>query len=421
MRLVRLGPEPTKVGTDIRAALRAWGEGSGVLGGVTVFGCTPPGSRQPLDAVMVLPRGIIVIVGVDLPEPASKLEAPLRTPWTVDGWPLVRAEGAVNPAFEALQSASALARSLQSRNIEPLPVTTIVAVGPYVGQVTQPTSDLHRGVRVLFPSTTSLLAGARELATYEHACAVEPTQRLLRVLDEQAGVSVAELTAEGFPDSVAPDMAAADTMLITKITDPTPAPSGAPFPRSSPRRFPRRAKLLALPAAILLTCGIVAALLLAGGWGDDSEAAENAQRIDGVAFVPRGTDHSTDCARHSFGDVRAWLREHTCRSLDRSVFGTEVVGKSAAVAVTDVELPDASSSGELHELLGTAGSGGFNDLVADGHEWERAPESFDDAAFTVRQRGNRIRVVQAVWADESSTPDDVRLRALAERGMRLNS
>src|SRR5213078_551156 len=94
------------------------------------------------------------------------------------------------------------------------------AVGPFVGQVTQPTNDLHRGVRVLHPSTTSILAAVRELATYPHSCAVNPARHLLEVLDEDtARLDDDELTAEGFSDTVTSDPASADTWQIPKVED----------------------------------------------------------------------------------------------------------------------------------------------------------------------------------------------------------
>lgn len=419
MRLVRLGQEPTKIGADIRVAVAAWGTGDGVLGGVAVFGCAPPGSSRPLDGVIVLPRGIIVVVGVDLPEPALKLEAPLQTPWVVDGWPMVRPEGAVNPAFEALQSASALARSLQSRGIEPLPVSAIVAVGPYVGQVTQPTNDLHRGIRVLYPSTTSILAAARELATYERACSVEATRSLLRVLDAQAGgSSVSELTAEGFPDEVTPDLATADTILITKITDGPPSPA---LPPPSPQRNKPRARLVALALTVVVTFAVLIALLVGGSGGEASGPAPHTQNVDGVAFERKAVVRGSNCARNSSGDVQAWFETHPCRSLTRLAFATEVSGRPAAVAVTDITMAGEPEAEELRALLDTTGTGGVTDLVAAGHRWEGGPDGFDNAARLVRRTGNEVRVVQAVWAGSGSEPSDIRLRALAEHGGRLTA
>ena len=116
---------------------------------------------------MVLPRGVLVVVGVDLPDPAVRLDAPLSGQWKTDGWPLVRPDGAVNPAAEAVATVGVIRRTLEEAQVEPLPVGTVVAVGPYVSQVHQPTSDLLRGVRILHPEPKTLLTAARELATHQ--------------------------------------------------------------------------------------------------------------------------------------------------------------------------------------------------------------------------------------------------------------
>lgn len=412
MRLVRLGAEATQVGADIRAAISAWGTGCSVLGGVAAFGCRPPGSPRPLDAVIVLPRGVVVVLGLDLPGPALKVDAPLQTPWTVDGWPLVRAEGAVNPGLEGLESAAALARSLQSRGLEPLPVAAIVVVGPYAGQVTQPTTDLHRGVRVVSPSTTSILAAARELATYQRPCPVEAARQLLRVLDGNCDLGPAELAGEGFPESGTVDLATADTMLIPKYTD-QPAAAAA-------RRFAPRDTLIAVSAAALvLLCGIIGMWLTLGKPAASPPRTPPIQRTDGIEFAQMVTDRDTSCAQHSFGDVQRWFEQRPCRSLTRAVFDTQVSGRPAAVSVVIVELPDQGAAGELRELADTAGTGGVTDLIAEGSGWPDGPDGFDNAAQAVQQNGNQVRIVQTAWRHRSSSPDDVGLRALAERGLRL--
>ena len=204
MRLIRLGTEPSAVGADVRAALSTWGNGDAVLGGVALLGVRPPDSPRELDAVIVLPRGVLVVVGVDLPDPAMRLEAPLNGPWKIDGWPLTRPDGATNPAAEALAASTAVARRIQDMRGEPLPVTTVVAVGPYVGQVVQPTVDLNRGVRVLHPKPTTLLAAARELATSDRPCSTGHAAKLIAVL-APTGTQPARqlLLAEGSSDSAA--------------------------------------------------------------------------------------------------------------------------------------------------------------------------------------------------------------------------
>lgn len=406
MRLIRLGGEPSAVGADVRAALSAWGRGCGVLGGVAVFGCTPPGCPRPLDAVLVLPHGVIVVVGVDLTEPALTLEAPLPTPWSVDGWPLVRDRGAVNPGLDALESASGLARGLQSRGVEPLPVTAVVAVGPYVEQVVQPTNDLHRGVRVLRPSTTSMLAAARELAVHERPCPAEAARHLLRALDEQVGrLGIADLAAEGFPDAVSPDLASATTMLLPKAVDEAP-PNVAATPPAPTSGRGRRIALIVLAAALLVS-GLIALLTLTSG----AERRNTATGVDGVGFHPESSRREVDCARHSFGDVQAWLSEHPCTSVTRRVFTTEISERPAAVAVATVELPATARAEELRELLATAGTGGITPASAN--------RSFDRSARLVERTDSRVRIVRAVWSHGTSDPGDARLRALCERGMRL--
>ncbi|SFS92915.1 hypothetical protein [Saccharopolyspora flava] len=409
MHLVRLGAEPTEVGADIRAAIAAWGAGRSVLGGVAVLGCRPAGGPRELDAVIVLPRGVIVVLGVDLPEPALKLEAPAGTPWTVDGWPLVRTEGKVNPAQEGLESAAALARGLQSRGLEPLPVAAVVAVGPYVGQVTQPTTDLHRGVRVVSPNTTSVLSAARELATYESPCGAGSARALLEVLG--AEVTDEQLVEEGFPASPEVDLARVETALIPKYSEAPPARPARPAPRG---------RLIGIAVA-LLVCAVAGALLGSLLLGSPSASPPvPAQRVDGVEFALRAADHVAACAPNSYGDVQRWFQQQPCRSLRRGVFETHVGPSPVAVSVAIADVADPDSATRLRELLESAGTGGVTDLVAQGRGWPGGPREFGDAAQAVQQSGSQVRVVQVVWSQRPSHPEDLELRAMAERALRLD-
>lgn len=421
MRVVRLGEEPSEIGASVRAAISAWGAGDAVLGGVALCGVRPPGGPRELDAVLVLPRGIVLVLGADLPQAVMQLDAPLRAPWTADGWPLPRSEDGVNPVQDALDSAAALARQLPSRDAEPLPVSAIVAVGPYVGRIIQPTGgDLDRGVRVLHPSTTSVLAAVRELATREDSCEVEPARRLLESIDPRAGrLGVAKLTTEGFPDAVAPEVAAASTMTIPKVAD-APDPGAGPAPAQPARgalgrvrSVPARAGMVAVTVLLVLIV-VVLALLFTGG----SEQAEGGagQEIDGTGFARVAAAQDSDCTERSSGDVRAWFDREPCAGLARQVFTTGTGGRRAAVAVAVVELPAESSANELRELLSTpqrSSSGGLRDLAVDGVRW-------DGAAQAVQQEGPRVRISRAVWAGAGSAPRDVGLRVLAERGLQLD-
>jgi hypothetical protein len=400
MHVVRLGEPSASVGADVRAALTAWGAGESVLGGVAVLGCRPPGSPRPLEAVVVHPRGIVVVLGVDLPEPASKLDAPLSTPWTVDGWPLVRAEGKVNPGQDALESAGALARSAQSRGLEPLPVAAIAAVGPYAGQITQPTADLHRGVRVVSPNTTTVLSAARELTTYECPCSVEQAQALLRLLGVRAerDLDAGKLLAEGFPASPEMELAERATTLIPRYTDPS-APA---------RANPRRTKLIVgAMAALVLLCAVLAVALLAA----PSPEPIAAQQVDGVRFTERSVSADGSCAEHSFGDVQRWFEQHPCVNLRREAHDARASGGPISVSVAVVTLGDPGAAAELRAMATATGTGGITALGG--------PERFADAARAVQQEGGSVRIVQAAWSGRDSNPEDVALRAMTERALRL--
>ena len=109
MHQVRCAEPPSRIGTDLRAMLTAIGQGDDVLGGVALLGLSLPGLRLVIDAVLVLPRGLIVMSGIDLPGPALRLDAPNNGPWLVDGWRLVR-HG--SPTGGALAAASAVGARL---------------------------------------------------------------------------------------------------------------------------------------------------------------------------------------------------------------------------------------------------------------------------------------------------------------------
>ncbi|WP_199443389.1 hypothetical protein [Umezawaea beigongshangensis] len=412
MRLIRSGADPSDVGADVRAALSAWGHGDAVLGGVALLGVRPPDCPRPLDAVVLLPRGVLVVVGVDLPDPAMRLEAPLHGVWKIDGWPLKRADGAVSPAAEALEIAATVGRRIQSMRAAPLPVATVVAVGPYVAQVVQPSADLNRGVRVLHPKTATLLAAARELAVGEKSCSAPDAERLLAALAPgHHPPGLADLLAEGFADVVSDDLANASTMLIPRLGSP------------KNRRAPRWALYVAVAVVGLLA---VVGVAVGVSSGDERDAATTPSEtlpttvvVDGANFTPRGTAEDGDCAEHAFGDVQVWLRTHGCRTLKRAQYETTVAGRRAAVAVAELRLDDAEAAAALNGLLTAPGSGGVTPLVEEGRTWDGGPETFDSAAFTSTAKATAVVVAQAVWTAERTTPDDPNLTALATRSLRL--
>ncbi|HEX2132625.1 MAG TPA: hypothetical protein VHH15_13805 [Actinophytocola sp.] len=416
MRLVRLGEESSKVGADVRAALASWGRGDHVVGGVAIVG-PRLGDGHGVDAVVLLPRGVLVVAGVDLPDPAVRLEAPLGGQWKADGWPLTRPDGVVNPATEVTEAIAAIAGHLERAKVEPLPVGTVIAVGPYVSQVHQPTSDLLRGVRVLHPEPGTLLTAARELATHPRPCTVAQARAILHALaPDNATLASVDLAAEGFADTVAPDLGAASTMVIPKVPARPSTGTGGRRPAQL-RWLPISAAVL---VAMLLLTGIVYAVASSGGDDGEERAAgttttqRNAVEVEGQEFVPTGTVSDTDCAAHAYGDVQAWLERNRCTELVRMRFESTSDGRRAAILVAVLRFPQSSLAGELHTVADTPGSGAIIDPAAEGEPWPSGSEPyFESAAYVSGREGSSLKLAQAVWIGAPSTPDDEDLTRLA--------
>ncbi|QFU87584.1 hypothetical protein [Amycolatopsis sp. YIM 10] len=236
MRLVRLAQQPSRVADDIRAALASLGRGNTVVGGVALIGVSPPGFTQPVDAVVLLPRGVLIVVGVDLPDPAMRLDAPLTGQWKADGWPLVGTDDAVNPATDALATSEKIARHLRETEPSTTAIGTIVAVGPYVEQVDQPPADLAGSVRVLHPTPTAMLAATVSLASASQPSTVVQARAMLAALAENAPTLSDEvLAAEGF---------AAATVAEPERTEPVENPLSAIPPTVPADHPPAKAKVV---------------------------------------------------------------------------------------------------------------------------------------------------------------------------------
>ncbi|WP_410661118.1 hypothetical protein [Amycolatopsis sp. lyj-112] len=198
MRLVRLAQQPSRVAEDVRAALASLGRGSTVVGGVALVGASPVDGR-PVEAVVVMPKGILIVIGVDLPDPALKLEAPLGGPWKADGWPLVHGDTSINPATDALSLSAACTHKISDVAPGAGPIGTIIAVGPYVETVDQPPADLAGSVRVLYPTATTMLAATVSLATAHRPRSVQQARELIAALAPDAPPMPEEmLLGEGF-------------------------------------------------------------------------------------------------------------------------------------------------------------------------------------------------------------------------------
>ncbi|GAB3470210.1 hypothetical protein [Actinophytocola sediminis] len=418
MRVVRLGEESSKVGADVRAALASWGRGKGVVGGVALIGPQPGDSPHRVDAVVLLPRGVLVIAGVDLPDPAMRLDAPLAGQWKTDGWPLTRPDGVINPAAEVLTTIDAFTQYLEAAKVEPVPVGTVIAVGPYVSQVHQPVSDLLRGVRVLHPEPGTMLTAARELATHPRPCTVAQARAILQTLaPNNTTLDAIDLAAEGFADTVTRDLGAASTTIIPKLPARAAQAKPAAARGGQLRWLPVSAAVL---VALLLLTGIVYAV---GSAGDDEQPPNNSTtttaaasdvEVDGQAFVPKGSVADTDCAAHAYGDVQAWLERNRCGELVRVRYESTSDDKKAAVLVAVLHFPEDALAADLRAVADQPGAGAITDPSTEGEPWPGGSKPFfESAAYASGLEGDTLTLVQAVWIGAASTPDDADLSRLA--------
>lgn len=427
MRLVRLGDETSAVGADVRAALASWGRGGAVVGGIALVGCQPPDCPEPVEAIVVLPRGLLVVIGVDLPDPAMRMDAPVGGQWRIDGWPLVRADGAVNPAVEGLKAATAVATLLEEHRAEPMPIGTVIAVGPYVARVSQPTTDLARGIRILHPEPATLLNATRELAVYERRCPAHRANAIIATLaPDLPPFSPEELAAEGFEGPASPDMSAASTLLIPRVPPRTPTPE-APKSRAKPHRWVPVVATSAL--GVLLLIAIIVGLSSATGSGNSGTSTQpgpssgqpNGPKVVGdVTYVPKGSVKDTDCARRAIGDIQVWLQQHPCTGLIRSRFQATVGPDVAGVLIADVTFRDATVAGDFLNVANAAGTGTIVDPSAEGNPWPDGQKPiFDSAVYTTKRSDSRVRIAQVVWLNKATTPTDQVLTSIAGQALEL--
>jgi hypothetical protein len=375
----------------------------------------------------VLPRGLIVVVGVDLPDPAMRMDAPVTGQWKIDGWPLVRADGAVNPAIEGLAAAKAVAARLQVKRLEPMPIGTVIAVGPYVSRVSQPTADLARGIRILHPEPTTLLTATRELAVYERRCPANRANEVLAALaPDLPPLRPEELAAEGFGPAATSDLGIASTMLIPRV----PAPAGTPAARAAPGGRGRRLRWLPVSAALLvgllLVTGIVAAMIATSDSPQNAVPVSTTQladaQIEGITYMPKGSVRDSNCSARAFGDMQTWLQTHRCTLLVRTRYESSVGKEAVAVLVADLTFADTVTAAEFLKLADTTGVGSVSDLSVDGTPWPDGRKPiFDSAAYKTRQTDLKVRIVQAVWLNKPASSEDAALLASADRALKLPS
>ncbi|RJQ80392.1 hypothetical protein D5S17_07965 [Pseudonocardiaceae bacterium YIM PH 21723] len=443
MRLVRLADPPAAISRDIRAALLGLGTGADKLGGVALLGHQPEDAATPIEALIILPTGILAVVGIDLPEPGLKVTAPLDGQWLVDGWPLVSEDGPANPATDAMRRAEEALDQIAA--LTDLPRGIILAIGPYAEKVEQPDEDRRRGVRILHPTAISLTAAAGELTPRGGARSVEEIQKLIDTISPQwPKVSTADMVGEGFTDAVTGEVASASTVHLKRselavrpgaqpVAVVKPVPNKEKTGRHNlPSTFSvTRQGAIVLTVLLVLVITLLILALTVGlsqrdnnpgplGAPDTTTTQETTDppesTVDGITYERMALVKDDDCVGHAYGDLQQWLGSHQCTALNRALFRAT----QAAISVSVITMPDAAAAEALQKVADQNGTGSVNDLAKDGKAWPGGPTTFDNAAYASSRDRDSVRIVRAVWLGKPSSATDPKLRDQATRALKLS-
>lgn len=431
MRLIRIGEPRSRVADDIRAGLTALGRGDTVVGGIALVDLTPHGCAAPIDAVLLSPYGVLIVVGVDLPGPTMRLEAPLHAQWKADGWPLVGSGTAVNPASGMLASADQLAQRLLEVTNGSLRLGVILAVGPYVDSATIPDAGPDGAVRALFPTPNRLREAITELLPDTTVpLTVAQARAILRAIEPETPIQPdGLLKQEGFLDGPG-----GGSWQQGEVTMNLPALSsvpavGSPAARRLPpqpadresgkkKRRSSRARWFPITAIALLLAVLMAAIAAAAGESDADAGSEEKppirHAITGVRFTQVAAKQDPSCEQNAFGDVQASLERVPCSGMHLGSYLAELNGKRAAVSIAVIRFATSEQAAQLKRLADTPGTGGTVDLASETGDWSDEEPNFDNATYRSEATGGKVRIVRAAWLDDITQPHDKLLARIAE-------
>lgn len=143
---------------------------------------------------------------------------------------------------------------------------------------------------------------------------------------------------------------------------------------------------------------------------DDGTGGSTAtQSVAGFTFAPGANDSVTACAAHAYGEVQSYLADEPCTGMVRALFLTEVDDQPVAVAVAEVTMPDADGAATLKAMTDTSGTGNVNDLLREGVQPAGYPSADVIVAgeYASSVSGNKVRIVEAAFADGSASTANV--------------
>lgn len=145
---------------------------------------------------------------------------------------------------------------------------------------------------------------------------------------------------------------------------------------------------------------------------EDNYADDMKQRLenDGLHVQQTSKDSASDCAAHSYGEVRTWFQHHPCTRIDRAWYEVcDEHDNKAVLSVAWVEMPDEDSAAELKTVVDTPGTGNATELSKDDGPYRDT--SYSGYYYRSSRDGDTVRSVQAEPLTNSDGSREVARRA----------
>lgn len=136
-----------------------------------------------------------------------------------------------------------------------------------------------------------------------------------------------------------------------------------------------------------------------------------------AGWTRQAGDDQTDCAAHSYGQVRTFFGKTPCSSVHRLLATTKQGSRTVVIASNEVTFDTSAQAARYLALVNSDGTGNISDLLREGVGFPGAPSKLPAAAFASRQSGSQVWVAEAAYASGSSVTSDPALKAIAEKGI----
>jgi hypothetical protein len=135
----------------------------------------------------------------------------------------------------------------------------------------------------------------------------------------------------------------------------------------------------------------------------------------------------TNCPAHATDRVRAYLQQHQCTSLTRSLYTTTLTdGDKVITSVAIVTMDDSTAAKGLQQVSDGHATGHIRDLVEEGTAVPGGPTALQDAGYYSKVKGAKVFVVMTEFLDNTQDTDgnlknnDNALRAVSADAVKQN-